>query len=482
MAKGKDVLGFAADKKAVMVDLKFMDFVGLWQHFTIPIAELTEAVFEEGLGFDGSSIRGWAPIHASDMLVMPDPDTAVMDPFMKDATLSVICNITDPITKEPYSRDPRFIAQKAERYLKQSGVGDTAFYGPEAEFFIFDGVSYDTGPNHGHYKIESREGQWETGAAVEHNFDGRTHSTRPNLGYKPRYKEGYFPVAPIDSQQDLRTEMCRVMETVGIQVERQHHEVATAGQAEIDIRFNTLTKTADQLMWFKYIIKNVALRNGKTVTFMPKPLFGDNGSGMHTHQSIWKSGKPLFAGDGYAGLSELALHYVGGILKHARSLAALCNPTTNSYKRLVPGFEAPVNLAYSSRNRSAAIRIPMYSPSPKAKRIEFRSPDPSCNPYLAFAAMLMAGLDGIENRIDPGDPLDKDIYGLSPEELKDVPKMPGSLEEALGELERDHEFLLKGDVFTEDVIDTWVEHKIEKELNPVRLRPTPTEFALYFDI
>ncbi|MFL5458853.1 MAG: type I glutamate--ammonia ligase [Myxococcales bacterium] len=482
MAKGKDVLGFAADKKAVMVDLKFMDFVGLWQHFTIPIAELTEAVFEEGLGFDGSSIRGWAPIHASDMLVMPDPDTAVMDPFMKDATLSVICNITDPITKEPYSRDPRFIAQKAERYLKQSGVGDSAFYGPEAEFFIFDGVSYDTGPNHGHYKIESREGQWETGAAVEHNFDGKHHGTRPNLGYKPRYKEGYFPVAPIDSQQDLRTEMCRVMETVGIQVERQHHEVATAGQAEIDIRFNTLTKTADQLMWFKYIIKNVALRNGKTVTFMPKPLFGDNGSGMHTHQSIWKGGKPLFAGDGYAGLSELALHYVGGILKHARALAALCNPTTNSYKRLVPGFEAPVNLAYSSRNRSAAIRIPMYSPSPKAKRIEFRSPDPSCNPYLAFAAMLMAGLDGVENRIDPGDPLDKDIYGLSPEELKDVPKMPGSLEEALGELERDHEFLLKGDVFTEDVIDTWVEHKIEKELNPVRLRPTPTEFALYFDI
>jgi glutamine synthetase len=482
MAKGKDVLGFAADKKAVMVDLKFMDFVGLWQHFTIPIAELTEAVFEEGLGFDGSSIRGWAPIHASDMLVMPDPETAVMDPFMKDATLSVICNITDPITKEPYSRDPRFIAQKAERYLKQSGVGDTAFYGPEAEFFIFDGVSYDTGPNHGHYKIESRESQWETGAAVEHNFDGRTHSTRPNLGYKPRYKEGYFPVAPIDSQQDLRTEMCRVMETVGIQVERQHHEVATAGQAEIDIRFNTLTKTADQLMWFKYIIKNVALRNGKTVTFMPKPLFGDNGSGMHTHQSIWKGGKPLFAGDGYAGLSELALHYVGGILKHARALAALCNPTTNSYKRLVPGFEAPVNLAYSSRNRSAAIRIPMYSPSPKAKRIEFRSPDPSCNPYLAFAAMLMAGLDGVENRIDPGDPLDKDIYGLSPEELKDVPKMPGSLEEALGELERDHEFLLKGDVFTEDVIDTWVEHKIEKELNPVRLCPTLTEFALYFDI
>jgi glutamine synthetase len=482
MPKGKDVVGLAHDKKAVMVDLKFMDFVGLWQHFTIPIAELTEAVFEEGLGFDGSSIRGWAPIHASDMLVVPDPDSAVMDPFMKDATMSIICNIVDPITKEPYSRDPRYIAQKAEKYLKSTGIGDTAYYGPEAEFFIFDGISYDTGPNFGHYKIESREGQWETGSAVEHTYDGKQAGTRPNLGYKPRYKEGYFPVAPIDSLQDIRTEMCRVMETVGIQVERQHHEVATAGQAEIDIRFDSLVKTADKLMWFKYIIKNVALRNGKTATFMPKPLYGDNGSGMHTHQSIWKSGKPLFAGDGYAGMSETAMHYIGGLLKHSRALAAICNPTTNSYKRLVPGFEAPVNLAYSSRNRSAAIRIPMYSPSPKAKRLEYRPPDPSCNPYLAFAAMLMAGLDGIQNRIDPGDPLDKDIYGLSPEELKDVPKMPGSLEEALGELKRDHEFLLKGDVFTEDVIDTWIEHKVEKELNPVRLRPTPTEFALYFDI
>ncbi len=482
MPKGKDVIGLAKDKQAVMVDLKFMDFLGLWQHFTIPIAELTEAVFEEGLGFDGSSIRGWVPIHASDMLVMPDPDTALMDPFMKDPTLSLICNIVDPITKEPYGRDPRFIAQKAERYLRQSGIGDTAYYGPEAEFFIFDGVSYDSGPNHAHYAIESREGQWETGSAVEYHFDGKTHATRPNLGYKPRYKEGYFPVAPIDSQQDIRTEMCRVMEQCGILVERQHHEVATAGQAEIDIRFDSLVKTADKLMWFKYIIKNVALRNGKTVTFMPKPLYGDNGSGMHTHQSIWSKGKPLFAGEGYAGMSETALHYIGGVLKHARALAAICNPTTNSYKRLVPGFEAPVNLAYSSRNRSAAIRIPMYSPSPKAKRIEFRSPDPSCNPYLAFAAMLMAGLDGIENRIDPGDPLDKDIYGLSPEELKDVPKMPGSLEEALGELKKDHEFLLKGDVFTNDVIEAWIDTKVEKELNPVRLRPTPMEFALYFDI
>src|SRR5262249_21670245 len=314
--------------------------------------------------------------------------------------------------------------------------------------------------------------QWNTGREE----DGG------NRGYKPRYKEGYFPVAPSDSLQDVRTEMCRVMAEVGIEVERQHHEVATAGQAEIDFRYNTLVRTADDLMWFKYITKNVAWRNRKTVTFMPKPLFGDNGSGMHTHQSLWKSGKPLFAGDGYAGLSELCLHYIGGVLKHARALAALCNPTTNSYKRLVPGFEAPVNLAYSSRNRSAAIRIPMYSPSPKAKRIEFRSPGPSCNSYLAVAAMLMAGLDGIENRIDPGDPLDKDIYGLSPEELKDVPKMPGSLEEALGELKRDHEFLLKGDVFTSDVIEAWIDTKVEKELNPVRLRPTPMEFALYFDI
>ena len=482
MPKGKDVIGLAKDKQAVMVDMKFMDFLGLWQHFTIPIAELTEGVFEEGLGFDGSSIRGWMPIHASDMLVVPDPDTALMDPFMKDPTLSLICNVVDPITKENYARDPRFIAQKAERFLKQSGVGDTAYYGPEAEFFIFDGVSYDSGPNHAHYKIESREGQWETGSAVEHSWDGKTHTTRPNLGYKPRYKEGYFPVAPLDSLQDIRTEMCRVMDQCGILVERQHHEVATAGQAEIDIRFDSLVKTADKLMWFKYIIKNVALRNGKTVTFMPKPLYGDNGSGMHTHQSIWSKGKPLFAGEGYAGISEMALHYIGGVLKHARSLAAICNPTTNSYKRLVPGFEAPVNLAYSSRNRSAAIRIPMYSPSPKAKRIEFRSPDPSCNPYLAFSAMLMAGLDGIENRIDPGDPLDKDIYGLSPEELKDVPKMPGSLEEALGELKRDHEYLLKGDVFTQDVIEAWIDTKVEKELNPVRLRPSPMEFALYFDI
>jgi glutamine synthetase len=481
--KGKEVIGFALEKKAAMVDLKFMDFVGIWQHFSIPIAELKEDVFEEGLGFDGSSIRGWQPIHASDMMVVPDASTAVIDPFMKDVTLSLICNIVDPITREPYTRDPRNIAQKAEKYLKQTGIGDTVYFGPEAEFFIFDSVAYDSSQNSSFYKIDSNEGQWNTGRGFDLNVNKEGKSIQsPNLGYKPRYKEGYFPVAPTDSQQDLRAEMCTVMAQVGIEVERQHHEVATAGQAEIDIRFAPLTKIADNLMWFKYIIKNVAIRNGKTVTFMPKPLYGDNGSGMHCHQSIWKGGKPLFAGEGYAGLSPLALHYIGGILKHGPALAALCNPTTNSYKRLVPGFEAPVNLAYSSRNRSAAIRIPMYSPSPKAKRIEFRSPDPSCNPYLAFAAMVMAGIDGIENKINPGEPLDKDIYGLSPEALKDIPKMPGSLDEALANLKRDKEFLLKGDVFTEDVIDTWIEYKMEKEVNPVRLRPTPLEFALYFDI
>src|SRR3989442_2641421 len=454
MPKPKDVLGLAQDKKAVMVDLKFMDFMGLWQHFSVPISELTESVFEEGLGFDGSSIRGWMPIHASDMLVVPDPDTAVMDPFMKDLTLSLICNIVDPITKEQFSRDPRFIAQKAEKHLKSTRIGEVAYFRPEAEFFIFDGVSYDTGPNHGFYKIESREGQWETGNAVEHVFDGKQHTTRPNLGYKPRYKEGYFPVAPTDSLQDLRSEMILVMEQVGIQVEKQHHEVATAGQAEIDIRFESLVKCADKMTWYKYIVKNVALRNGKTVTFMPKPIFGDNGSGMHTHQSIWKGGKPIFAGDGYAGMSETAMHYIGGILKHARALAAICCPTTNSYKRLVPGFEAPVNLASSSRNRSAAVRIPMYLPSPQAHRLEFPSPDPSCNPYLRFSAMLMTGPDGIQNRIDPRHPLDKEIYGLFPNELKDHPNIPGLLEHGPGDPKPVHEVPLHGARSPADVLRT----------------------------
>src|SRR5512145_379688 len=441
----KQVLELAKEKKATYVDLKFMDFIGTWQHFSIPLYELTEDVFEEGLGFDGSSIRGWQAIHASDMLVIPDATTAVIDPFMAEPTLSLICNVVEPITKEPYSRDPRNIAMKAEKYLKSTGIGDAAYFGPEPEFFIFDEVRYESGVNHGFYKVDSVEGQWNTGR----------EEAGGNLGYKPRYKEGYFPVGPTDSQQDIRTEMCRVMESVGIHVERQHHEVASAGQAEIDIRFNSLTAMADNLQWFKYIVKNVARRHGKTVTFMPKPLFGDNGSGMHVHQSIWKKGKPLFAGNGYAGLSEMALYYIGGVLKHAHALAALTNPTTNSYKRLTPGFEAPVNLAYSARNRSASIRIPTYSANPKAKRIEVRFPDPSCNTYLAFSAMLMAGLDGIENKIHPGEPLDKDIYDLGPEELASVPTMPASLDEALDALEADHEFLLKGNVFTEDAVEKW---------------------------
>src|SRR5574341_908226 len=464
----KEVIKFMKEQKAVMVDLKFDDFLGIWQHFTAPISEIDEAVFEEGLGFDGSSIRGWQPIHASDMLVMPDPATAVMDPFCADPTLSLICNIVDPITKEDYSRDPRNIARKAEAHLQATGIGDTAYFGPEPEFFILDDIRYGQDQHSGYYFLDSAEGQWNTGRE-EH----------PNLGYKPRYKEGYFPVPPTDSQQDIRTEMIRTMEAVGYRVEKHHHEVATAGQAEIDLRFLPLVKMADALMWYKYIVKNVARRNGKTATFMPKPIFGDNGSGMHVHQSVWKGGKPVFAGNEYSGLSETCLYYIGGILKHAPALAAFTNPTTNSYRRLVPGFEAPVNLAYSSRNRSAAVRIPMYSPSPKAKRAEFRTPDPSCNGYLAFAAELMAGLDGIQNKIHPGEPLDKDIYALSPEELASVPTAPGSLEEALKALEADHEFLLKGDVFTTDVIEKWIEYKIEAEVNPVKLRPTPHEFFLY---
>jgi glutamine synthetase len=467
----KEVVKFAKDQGTRMVDLKFMDYPGMWQHFTVPIAQLEESSFEEGFGFDGSSIRGWQAIHASDMLVIPDAASAVMDPFTETPTLSLICNIVDPITKEKYTRDPRNIAQKAEAYLKSTGIADTAYFGPEAEFFIFDDIRYDCAQNYGYYYIDSVEGQWNTGKP-----EG------PNLGYKARYKEGYFPVAPTDSMVDLRTEMVLTMEKVGIAVEAQHHEVATAGQAEIDMRFNTLTRTGDNLMWYKYILKNVARKHGKTVTLMPKPIFGDNGTGMHTHQSLWKAGHPLFAGNGYAGLSDLALFYVGGILKHAAALCALVAPTTNSYKRLVPGYEAPVNLAYSSRNRSAAIRIPMYSPSPKAKRVEVRFPDCSCNGYLAFSAMLMAGMDGIQNKIDPGSPLDKDIYELGPEELKDVPSVPGSLDAALAALENDHEFLLKGDVFTQDAVDTWIEYKRKREVDPVRLRPHPYEFMLYFDI
>lgn len=467
----KDVIKFAAENKAVMVDFKFLDFPGVWQHFSVPVDELKEEIFEDGLGFDGSSIRGWQAIHTSDMLIIPDPETAFMDPFTKFPTVSLICNIVDPITKEYYTRDPRYIAQKAEAYMKSIKIADTAYFGPEPEFFVLDDIRFDQTANSGYYFLDSKEGIWNSGK--EEN---------PNLGYKPRHKEGYFPVPPTDSLEDLRTETVLEMQKCNIYVEKQHHEVATAGQGEIDMRFAPLLKMADQLIVFKYLIKNVAKRHGKTVTFMPKPIFGDNGSGMHTHQSLWKNGKPLFAGSGYAGLSELALHYIGGVLKHAPALAAITSPTTNSYKRLTPGFEAPVNLAYSGRNRSAGIRIPMYSASPKAKRIEVRFPDPSCNPYLAFASMLMAGLDGIENKIDPGEPLDKDIYELGPEELASVPSMPASLEEALDNLESDHEFLLKGDVFTQDALDTWINYKRTKEVDALRLRPHPYEFFLYFDI
>ena len=467
----KEVLKFASENGARMVDLKFMDFPGMWQHFTVPISHLDETMFEEGVGFDGSSIRGWQAIHASDMIVLPDPETAVMDPFTAVPTLSLICNILDPITREQYTRDPRNVAGKAEAYLKATGIADTAYFGPEPEFFIFDDVRFDFQPNCGYFYLDSIEGQWNMGRA-----EG------PNLGYKARYKEGYFPVPPTDQFMDLRTEMVLILEEMGIRVEAQHHEVATGGQAEIDMRFAPLTKMADSLMTYKYVVRNVARKHGKTVTFMPKPLFGDNGSGMHTHQSLWKGGAPLFAGHGYAGLSDLALHYIGGILHHAAALCAFVAPTTNSYKRLVPGFEAPVNLAYSSRNRSAGVRIPMYSPSPKAKRVEVRFPDNTCNGYLAFTAMLMAGLDGIQNKLDPGPPLDKDIYELPPEELAEVPSVPGSLSEALDALERDHEFLLKGDVFTEDVIETWLWYKRTKEVDPVRLRPHPYEFVLYYDL
>ena len=466
----KEVLALCREKDVKSVDLRFMDFPGLWQHFTIPVDKLDEDVFEEGLGFDGSSIRGWQRINESDMLVVPQPETAVIDPFASIKTLSMICNIQDPLTREDYSRDPRNVARKAVNYLKTTGIADTCYVGPEAEFFIFDDIRFDQSPNAAYYYIDSIEGQWNRG-----------REERPNLGYKLRYKEGYFPVPPSDQLMDIRNEMMHTLIECGIEVEAQHHEVASGGQAEIDMKFDDLVSMADKMMMYKYIVKNVARKYGKTVTFMPKPLFGDNGSGMHCHLSLWKGGEPLFAGNGYAGLSDLALYAIGGLLKHAPSLCAFTNPTTNSYKRLVPGFEAPVNLAYSQRNRSAACRIPMYSPNPKTKRVEYRCPDPSCNPYLAFSAMLMAMIDGIQNKIDPGEPLDKDIYDLLPEELKGVPTTPGSLEEALRALRNDQEYLLRGDVFTADVIDTWIWYKTENEVDAMRLRPHPYEFCLYFD-
>jgi glutamine synthetase len=467
----KDVMDLIKAEGVQVVDLRFMDFPGLWQHFSIPAREFEEATFDEGLGFDGSSIRGWQAINESDMLVKPVPETAFIDPFFAAKTLVISCNICDPVTGEDYTRDPRNIARKAENYVKSLGLADTAFFGPEAEFFVFDDVRFDQNEHEGYYHLDSIEGRWNTGRKEE-----------PNLAYKPRYKEGYFPVPPTDSMQDLRSDMMLTLEQIGVLIEAQHHEVATGGQAEIDMRFAPLVSMADNLLKYKYVIKNVARKYGKTVTFMPKPLFNDNGTGMHVHMSLWKEGANLFAGDGYAGLSEMAMFAIGGLLKHAPSLLAFTNPTTNSYKRLVPGFEAPVNLAYSMRNRSAAVRIPLYSQSEKAKRIEFRCPDPSCNPYLAFSAMLMAAIDGIQNKIDPGEALDKDIYDLPPEELAQVPQAPGSLREVLGALEADHDYLLKGDVFTSDVIETWISYKMKNEVQAIDLRPHPWEFALYYDI
>ncbi|MBY0373943.1 MAG: type I glutamate--ammonia ligase [Bryobacteraceae bacterium] len=466
----QELLEFARQHEARQVDLRFTDIPGLTHHISYPISQLDEESFEAGFGIDGSSIRGWAAINESDMLLIPDPSTAFMDPFTEVPTLVMLGNVIDPLTRQKYERDPRYIAQKAELYVKNSGLADSAFFGAEAEFFIFDNVRFDQNAHSGFYFIDAEEGRWNTGRAEN------------NLGYRPRYKEGYFPVPPTDHYMDLRTVMVETLIEAGLTVECHHHEVATGGQCEIDIKYDTLLKSADNMVLYKYIVRNTAYQFGKTVTFMPKPIFGDNGSGMHCHQSLWKEGKPLFAGDGYAGLSQTALWYIGGLLKHARALAAIIAPTTNSYKRLVPGYEAPVNLAYSRRNRSAAVRIPMYSASPKAKRIEFRPPDPSCNPYLAFAAMVMAGLDGIMTKADPGEPLDKDIYDLSPEEMKAVPSMPASLDEALNCLEDDHAFLLKGDVFTEELIETFISYKRRAEAEAIRLRPHPYEFALYFDI
>jgi glutamine synthetase len=468
--KPREVLAMCREKEVKAVDLRFADFLGAWQHFTIPVGKLEEDVFEDGLGFDGSSIRGWQAINESDMLLVPVPDSAFVDPFAAIPTLAMVCNVQDPITREDYSRDPRNVARKAASYLKSTGIADTCFIGPEAEFFVFDDVRFDQNAHEGYFHVDSAEAEWTRGRA-----EG------PNLGYKLRHKEGYFPCPPSDQLMDLRNEMMLTMIQCGIDVEAQHHEVATAGQCEIDMRFQELVRMADQMCLYKYVVRNVARRAGKTATFMPKPILGDNGSGMHTHISLWKDGHPLFAGPGYAGLSETALHALGGILRHAPALLAITNPTTNSYKRLVPGYEAPVNLAYSQRNRSASCRIPMYSASPKTKRIEFRCPDPTCNPYLAFAAVLMAAIDGIQNKLHPGDPLDRDIYDLPPEVLAGVPKAPGSLDESLAALERDQDFLLRGDVFTEDVLATWIDFKRTREIAPMRLRPHPYEFCLYYD-
>jgi glutamine synthetase len=464
-----EVLKLGKDVK--MVDVRFIDLPGTWQHFTIPVRRLNEELFTEGLPFDGSSIRGFQEIHESDMLLLPDPDSAFIDPVANIPTLVLTCDVYDPITLQPYARDPRYVARKAEAYLKQTGIADTAFFGPEAEFFIFDNVRYSSNTYESYYHVDSEEGWWNSG-----------RGDRPNFGGQISPKRGYFPVPPTDSLQDVRSKIVMALEAAGVPMEIHHHEVATAGQTELGMRFNTLTRMADQLLLYKYIAKNVARQNGKTVTFMPKPLFGDNGSGMHVHSSLWKGETNVFYdASGYAGLSDTAKYYIGGLLKHASALLALTSPTTNSFRRLVPGFEAPVNLAYSQRNRSAICRIPVTK-SVKAKRVEFRAPDPSSNPYLCFAAILMAGLDGIQNRIDPGDPVDKDLYELPAEEAKLIKQVPGSLAAVLEALEADHEFLLKGDVFTSDMLEAYIEYKRTNELDPVRLPPTPYEFTLYFDI
>lgn len=467
-----EVIAFAKENDLKIVDFKFMDLPGMWQHFSMPISELTEDLFEEGVGFDGSSIRGFQQIHESDMLLFPDPDTAIVDPACKIDTLSLVCNIKDPVTLESYSRDVRHVAQKAEAYLQSTGIADTSFWGPEAEFYLLNDIRYGQDHHSGYYFVDSVEGSWNSG-----------RDEGPNLGYKPRYKEGYFPVPPSDTLQDVRSEIILKMIECGIDVEVHHHEVGTGGQGEIDMRYDTLARMGDKLALYKYIIKNTAREHNLTATFMPKPLFEDNGSGMHIHQSLWRDNQNIFFdAQGYALLSETALYYIGGLLKHAQSLCALIAPTTNSYKRLVPGFEAPVNIAYSQRNRSACVRIPIYHKSPKAKRVEFRTPDPSCNPYLAFSALLMAGLDGIQNKIHPGNPVDKDLYDLEPEDMAAIDSTPSSLSEALDALEDDHEYLLKGDVFTQDVIDSWIAYKHENEVDAINLRPHPYEFHLYHDI
>jgi glutamine synthetase len=468
----KDVVEMAKESGAQIIDYKFMDMPGTLQHISYHVDTFKEKVFEDGIGFDGSSIRGFQAINESDMLLMPDPETAIIDPCCKTPTLSMFCNIEDPINRKPYPRDPRYVAQKAEKHLIQSGIATQCFFGPEAEFFVFDGIRFDQNQHSAYYYIDSAEGNWNSG-----------RDEKPNLGYKPRYKEGYFPCPPTDSLMEFRTQALLRMREMGLDMEIHHHEVATAGQCEMGVGVRTLTKAADQITLYKYVLKNVAREHFKVITFMPKPIFQDNGNGMHCHQSIWKDGVPLMFDKKmkYANFSQIGLWYIGGLLKHAPALLALTSPTTNSYKRLVPGYEAPVNLCYSARNRSAVCRIPTYSNEPKAKRVEFRVPDATCNPYLAFAAMLMAGLVGIQNKIDPGEPADFDLFEASKEELARIKTVPDSLSGALDALEKDHAFLLKGDVFTQDLLDTYVEYKRKKEVDYVRLRPCPAEFQLYFD-